>query len=252
MMEASLKPKMKKSLLRVLYFTILVSFLFPIVFLLIELISYDPEVNARTRGDLLLMLLQCVLGILVIHIPTMFHHRWRIDIPIPLYVLYMIFLYCAIFLGEVASFYAKIPYWDDMLHAMSSMMTGFFGYMLIAILNREARSKLDLSPFFVALFAFCFSVTIGAVWEIYEFLADSALGLNMQKFMEADGNLLIGKEALFDTMKDLIVDTLGAAFASAIGLLSMHRKGWVHGYLKNTVIVRGLKSKREAREQEHL
>ena len=247
-----MQARTKSILLRVLYFAVLISFLFPIVFLSIELITYDPETHTRARGDLLLMLVQCILGILVIHIPSIFSHRLRIDIPIPLYVLYMIFLYCAIFLGEVASFYAKIPHWDDMLHAMSSVMTGFFGYMLIAILNREARSKLDLSPFFVALFAFCFSVTIGTAWEIYEFLADSALGLNMQKFMEADGVLLVGKEALYDTMKDLIVDTLGAAIASIVGILSMHRKGWVHGYLKNTVIVRGLKSKREEREQEHL
>lgn len=247
-----MQSQTKKRLLRVLYFVILTSFLFPIVFLSITLITYAPEQHTRPKSDLLLMLVQCLLGIFVIHIPTMFERRWRIDIPIPLYVLYMIFLYCAIFLGEVASFYLTVPHWDDVLHAMSSMMTGFFGYMLIAILNREARSKLDLSPFFVALFAFCFSVTIGAVWEIYEFLADSALGLNMQKFMEADGVPLSGKAALFDTMKDLIVDTLGAAIASVVGLLSMHRKGWVHGYLKNTVIVRGLKSRREAREQEQL
>ncbi|MBQ8858788.1 MAG: hypothetical protein IJ012_03255, partial [Clostridia bacterium] len=156
-----MRSQTKKILLRVLYFAILISFLFPIVFLSIELIIYDPETHTRARSDLLLMLVQCILGILVIHIPTIFNHRLRIDIPLPLYVLYMIFLYCAIFLGEVASFYVTVPHWDDMLHAMSSVMTGFFGYMLIAILNREARSKLDLSPFFVALFAFCFSVTIG-------------------------------------------------------------------------------------------
>lgn len=229
--------KTKTRLLRALYFTVLISFLAPIIYLCFEIALYDPESATRYKGDYVLMLVQCVLGAIVIHIPTILTHKARIDIPVPLYVLYIIFLYCAISLGEIGSFYIWFPHWDDILHGMSSVMTGFFGYMLIAILNREAKRKLHLSPFFVALFAFCFSVTIGTLWEIYEFSFDTVLGLNMQKFIGANGEILEGQKALFDTMKDLIVDTIGAAIATVIGLISVHRKGWVHGYLESTVVV---------------
>ena len=160
---------------RIFYFVILLSFLLPILYLSVVLIFYDPEIAVRPRGDYSLMLLQCILGVLVIHVPALFIHRWQIHIPLVLHIMYMVFLYCAIFLGEIASFYYRFPHWDDILHAMSSVMTGFFAYMLIAILNHENKTRLSLSPFFVALFAFCFSVTIGAVWEIYEFSADNIL-----------------------------------------------------------------------------
>ncbi len=229
--------KTKTRLLRALYLTVLISFLAPIIYLCFEIALYDPESASRPKGDYVLMLVQCILGTIVIHIPSILTHKAKIDIPVPLYVLYIIFLYCAIFLGELGSFYHKVQHWDDILHGMSSVMTGFFGYMLIAILNREAKRKLHLSPFFVALFAFCFSVTIGAVWEIYEFAFDTMLGLNMQKFMDMQGAMFEGQAALFDTMKDLIVDTIGAAIATVVGLMSVHCRGWVHGYLENTVVV---------------
>ncbi|MBQ8175031.1 MAG: hypothetical protein IJ009_06480 [Clostridia bacterium] len=220
---------------RILYYVVLVSFLVPIVYLIVLIAIYDPETATRPRSDYSLMLVQCVLGVLVIHIPALFIHRWQIDIPVVLHIMYIVFLYCAIFLGEIASFYYYVPHWDDILHAMSSVMTGFFAYMLIAILNHGVKIRMALSPFFVALFAFCFSVTIGAVWEIYEFVADYALGLNMQKFITSSGEVLIGQAALADTMKDLIVDSVGALAASLIGLFSLHRKGWVHAYLRKDV-----------------
>ena len=230
-----MKEKAKYRLQRFLYYVILLSFLLPIVYLCIAIAIYDPAHATRPRADYSLMLLQCVLGVVVIHIPAVFTHKWRIDIPVVLHIMYMVFLYCAIFLGEIASFYYRVPHWDDILHAMSSVMTGFFAYMLIAILNHEIKLRMALSPVFVAMFAFCFSVTIGTVWEIYEFTADYALGLNMQKFLTAAGEPLVGQAALADTMKDLIVDSAGAATASLIGLLSFRRKGWVHAYLQKDV-----------------
>lgn len=230
-----MKEETKYKLRQVLYYVVLASFLAPIVYLTVAIAVYDPETATRPRSDYSLMLLQCVLGVAVIHIPAIFTHRWRIDIPVVLHIMYIIFLYCAIFLGEIASFYYRVPHWDDILHAMSSIMTGFFAYMLIAILNHEIKLRMALSPFFVAIFAFCFSVTIGTVWEIYEFAADYMLGLNMQKFLTASGEALIGQAALADTMKDLIVDSIGAATASLVGLLSFRRKGWVHAYLQKNV-----------------
>ena len=125
------------------------------------------------------------------------------------------------------SFYYTVPHWDVFLHAFSSLMAGSFGFMVVALLNRNERVPIHLSPFFVALFAFCFAVTIGAVWEIYEFSFDGLLGLNMQKFMTGDGEVLVGRAALTDTMKDIIVDCLGALTASVAGYISLKNgRGW--------------------------
>ena len=149
-------------------------------------------------------------------------------VPIIFIVPYLIFLYCAITLGEVRSFYYIIPHWDVFLHVFSSMMTGLFGYMLITIINRNERLVVQLSPIFVAMFAFCFSVMIGAVWEVYEFTFDGLLGLNMQKFALADGTELSGHLALTDTTKDIFVDILGALAASAVGYISLRfDKHWL-------------------------
>ena len=94
------------------------------------------------------------------------------------------------------------------------------------------RVPLNLSPLFVAAFAFCFAVMLGVVWEIYEFTADSLLATNMQKFALESGQPLVGREALSDTMKDLIVDMIGAFVMSAIGYISLkYKKGWVEKLL---------------------
>lgn len=87
---------------------------------------------------------------------------------------------------------------------------------------------MNLSPLFVAVFAFCFALALGAVWEIYEFAADCLLATNMQKFSLDNGTVLVGQAALRDTMKDLIVDALGAVGASVIGYISLkYEKGWI-------------------------
>ena len=173
------------------------------------------------------MLMQCVLGLVTIHLPSILERKFRFELPSLLYGFYIVFLYCAIFLGEVRSFYYLVPQWDSVCHFCSSMMMGFFGLMVVTILNRDRHLAVSLSPFFVCLFAFCFSVALGAVWEIYEFAADGLFGMNMQKFMLADGTVLAGHAALADTMKDIIVDVLGSLLASTIGYFSIRKgDGW--------------------------
>ena len=191
--------------------------------------SFDPTGPGYTsKADYALMIAECVLGLIVIHIPSLLAHRFKFEIPFFLYMCYIVFLYCAIFLGEAQSFYYKIPHWDTVLHAMSSLMLGFFGFMFITILNRDEHTLMSLSPFFVSLFAFCFAVTIGAVWEIYEFIADGLMGFNMQKYALADGTQLVGHAALADTMKDIIVDCIGALIATIIGYISLKKnKKWI-------------------------
>ena len=135
--------------------------------------------------------------------------------------MYLVFLYCAITLGEVRDFYYRVPHWDTILHTLSGVMLGFFGFMVIDILNRDKNTSVNLSPIFVSLFAFCFAVSIGLVWEIYEYSFDGILGLNMQKFRLEDGTELIGRAALSDTMDDIIVDALGALSASVYGFIHL-------------------------------
>ena len=218
--------KQKNRLGRILYFWVNLSFLVPIVYLILRLIfggGSSNEAGYHSDSDYLLMLMQCILGLVTIHLPGILERRLRFELPGLLYGFYIVFLYCAIFLGEVRSFYYLFPRWDSILHFFSSMMTGFFGLMVVTILNRDRHVSMNLSPLFVCLFAFCFSVTIGSLWEIYEFLGDGLFGLNMQKFMTAQGELLVGHDALRDTMKDIIVDVLGALLASVIGMISIRR-----------------------------
>ncbi len=100
--------------------------------------------------------------------------------------------------------------------------------MFISILNKSENVVFRLSPKFVALFAFCFAVAVGGLWEIYEFLVDELMGQNMQKFILPDGTILIGHQALSDTMGDLIIDAIGALIASIIGYISiLKNKDWL-------------------------
>ena len=211
-----------------LYISVTLSFLVPIVYLVLRMIfggsGSTSEAGFHSESDYLLMLMQCVLGLVTIHLPSILERKFRFELPSLLYGFYIVFLYCAIFLGEVRSFYYLVPQWDSVCHFCSSMMMGFFGLMVVTILNRDRHLAVSLSPFFVCLFAFCFSVALGAVWEIYEFAADGLFGMNMQKFMLADGTVLTGHAALADTMKDIIVDVLGSLLASTIGYFSI-RKG---------------------------
>ena len=224
-----------RRLLIFMYWGTLISFIIPTVYLIFRVVfSKNSSLEAfdRVRADYVLMLVQCALGIVVIHLPAIISRRFKFEIPAVLYFIYIIFLYCAIFLGEVRHFYYVIPFWDDILHCMSSVMTGLFGFMAVAILNHNTKVRMNLSPFFLALFAFCFSVAVGTVWEIYEFAADEFMGLNMQKFMLENGTVLIGHDAISDTMKDIVIDCIGAFFATVMGYFSIkNKKGWIHEYL---------------------
>lgn len=198
-----------------LVFTLVMLFLAP---------STATEKGQRLKSDYVLMFIQCALGLLVVFLPSFLEKRLRIDIPNYISVLYFVFLYCAIYLGEVRSFYYRVPHWDTYLHTFSGAMLGALGFSLISILNGNPKLQVQLSPVFVGLFAFCFAVALGAVWEIYEYAMDGLLDLNMQKFRLETGAELIGREALVDTMKDLIVDALGALVIVAIGVLSIRRQ----------------------------
>jgi hypothetical protein len=103
-------------------------------------------------------------------------------------------------------------------------MLGAVGFMIVNILNSSERINIQLSPFFVALFAFSFAITCGTIWEVYEFAADGILGTNMQKFITSNGTVLVAREALVDTMEDLIVDASGALAVTMIGYFDLRKK----------------------------
>lgn len=212
---------------KIIYWFVLLSFIVPIGFLIYRIIIAENvatgEIGYRSRADYVLMIVQCLLGAVVIHVPYLFRRYLKIEIPTLLYITYIIFLYCAIFLGEVRSFYYKVPHWDKWLHGFSAIMAGSFGFILIDVLNRSGHVGINMSPIFTALFAFCFAASIGVLWEIYEYTFDGILGLNMQKFMLENGTELVGRAALNDTMKDIIIDCGGSMIAAVMGYISLKR-----------------------------
>lgn len=182
----------------------------------------------RVKGDYILMLFECLFGAVAMLLPGMLKKRWNLYIPSKMIIVYAVFLYCAIYLGEIQSFYYRVAHWDTILHTFSGAVLGAFGFSFISILNKEDSVPVNLSPAFVAVFTFCFAVSLGVLWEIYEFSGDVILNNNMQRYALEDGTPLIGQAALADTMKDLIVDTLGAFIMSIIGYISLrYNKGWL-------------------------
>ena len=217
---------MKKKFIKTknLYYFVFVAFILSIIYSIV-MIAKAPseEVNTLTRqkSDYVLMLLQCLLGIVAMNLPSFLYKKFHVTIPSNTIIAYLIFLYAAIVLGEVRSFYYRFEHWDTVLHAFSAGMLGSLGFDVVNFLNKSDTIKLQLSPFFVALFAFCFAISIGVLWEIYEFSFDGILGLNMQKFRLEDGTNLIGRLALVDTMDDLIIDCIGAFVTSVIGYFGL-------------------------------
>ena len=131
------KQLTSKKFLLIIYRLTLISFVIPAVYLVFRIILPENKIfqiqEFRTRADYVLMFIQCVLGIIVIHIPSLIERKFRFEIPKLLNIFYIAFLYCAIFLGEVRNFYHTFPHWDDFLHCMSSVMNGLLGFMLVAI-----------------------------------------------------------------------------------------------------------------------
>lgn len=201
---------------------VMLSLIGSIAYVIVKLLQApeDAAGNALLKSDYILMLAQCILGVIVMLLPSILERHLSLKVPNYMCVMYFIFLYCAIYLGEVRSFYYLIPHWDTILHAFSGAMLGALGFSVVSFFNDNERVKVNLNPIFVALFSFCFAVAIGTLWEIYEFAGDSLLGMNMQKFRDVNGRIFIGQDALRDTMEDIIVDTLSALAVTVVGYMT--------------------------------
>lgn len=149
--------------------------------------------------------------------PALLGRRFGVHIPPEFQLLAVVFVFAALFLGEIRSYYVRVWWWDIALHTSSGLLMGILGFLLVYVLNENKRIDIHMRPRFVAVFAFLFAVTVGTLWEIFEFAMDQVIGTNMQKPMLGDPS------GLTDTMWDMIVNTLGALAISALGWWYMER-----------------------------
>ena len=201
----------------------------------------------------------CVLSLVLLFIPFFLRTTFKINFPSVLEIAVFIFVFAAEILGEMANFYGHIPFWDTMLHTVTGFLAAAVGFGMIDMLNTHSK-RINMTPLFVALVSFCFSMTVGVVWEFGENTADNLLGVDTQKdrmvssissvalnpegankevkingiaytvLYDADGNELALIEGgyldigLKDTMKDMWVNMLGAIAFSAFGFLYICRR----------------------------
>lgn len=198
----------------------------------------------------------CILTLLLLIVPSIIQINLKIELPTALEIIILLFIFAAEILGEIQAYYIKFPGWDTILHTLNGFLMAAIGFALVDILNRNKRFSIKLSPVFVAIVAFCFSMTIGVIWEFFEFGMDQLFGMDMQKdtiihsitsvmLDPAGGNhpttihnitgaavngtdlglggyLDIG---LIDTMKDLLVNFIGAVVFSVIGYFYVKKRG---------------------------
>ena len=198
----------------------------------------------------------CILTLLLLFVPSFIQINLKIELPTALEITILIFIFAAEILGEIQAYYIRFPFWDTALHTINGFLAAAIGFALVDILNRSKKFSIQLSPVFVAIVAFCFSKTIGVMWEFFECSMDLFFGLDMQKDtivhsihsvmldpagantpVEIDnitdvvvngqslglgGYLDIG---LLDTMKDLFVNFIGAVVFSTIGYFYVKNRG---------------------------
>lgn len=223
----------------------------------------------------------CILSLILFMVPAAFENYFKIQIP-PLFqgIIYL-FIYAAEILGEINHYYVLIPGWDTILHTLNGFLCAALGFSMVYLMNRNSKN-VNLSPFYLTLMAFCFSMTVGVIWEFIEFNVDCFLLLDMQKdhiitrfgsvtldpeglgrpFIVKDiaetviktasgetytipgGYLDIGIE---DTMKDLLVNFFGAVVFSVIGYVTLKSDRFTA--ITDKLVWRPI-SKQEQKEQE--
>lgn len=207
-------------------------------------------IHCILRGDIESAFV-CVLVLVIYLLPQFVENRLNIDIPTTLEVVIFVFVFAAEILGELQSYFIKYSNWDTILHTSSGFLCAAVGFSLVDLLNRSDNVKVQLSPGYLAITAFCFSMTIGILWEFIEFSADRLFLLDMQKdtivnqissvsLDPTNSNISItvkgikdvilvtdsGEQALglggfldiglYDTMEDLFVNFVGAVVFSVV------------------------------------
>jgi hypothetical protein len=207
----------------ILLVMLIFSFIYGIAGIIFPAIS-KTVIFDRSNMEYIKISLQCLLGLIVLFLPSALEHKFKITFFNEMHILFVLFLYGAIILGEVQGYYQKFYHWDTLLHTLSGVMLSSFGFCIIDIINKSKKINLGLSNWFMSFFSFCFAIMLDTLWEIIEFVIDMFLDLNMQQYILPDGTVLSGHYAIVDTMKDLIVDALGALIISIIGYILLKRR----------------------------
>jgi len=163
--------------------------------------------------------------------PVIFRKKLDVEIPAEFHFAAVVFVFASLYLGEIQGFYQRFWWWDIALHSSAGLLMGIVGFLLVYLLNESKRVELHMTPVFISLFAFLFAITIGTLWEIFEFSMDQLFGFNMQKPMMGDPS------GLTDTMWDMIVNAIGAFVISFMGWRYLKRKqtffvrGWIRRFI---------------------
>lgn len=172
---------------------------------------------------------EVVLMILVIFLPKMLKSVADIKVPAVMDFGFVFFGFGSLILGDVVDFYGKYEWWDALQHGISGILLGILGYAIINLFNTLEGNKIRYTPIFVAVWVVCFALSIGAMWEIVEFITDGLFGLNSQQFLEGSGTFdnaapLMGHEALRDTMEDLMLDFAGSFIVAVVGYFDLKKQ----------------------------
>ncbi|HDS03368.1 MAG TPA: hypothetical protein ENN72_06635 [Firmicutes bacterium] len=173
---------------------------------LFRLLMVFSAVGSIIENNYINVLTACVAFALS-YLPSFLRKKRYLYLPVQFQIVLTLFFFASLYLGSIKGFYYRYWWWDTLLHTASGFMLGLVGFLLVYTLNSHKRKAFTLSPFFIVLFSFCFAMTIGTMWEIYEFSMDSLFGWDMQK------------SGLVDTMFDLIADMIGAATSSIYGYI---------------------------------
>lgn len=158
-----------------------------------------------------------ILALILSFTPEFVKKKYQIRIPNFIQIFTVIFLFTSLILGEVQSFYYRFWWWDSLLHLFSGIALGFSGFLLVYVLYKTDR--LNVSPLILSIIIFSSAVTVGVIWEVFEFAMDTFLHLNMQKsrnLCEVGTLICDTRLGVIDTMIDLILDIIGASYASVI------------------------------------
>lgn len=158
-------------------------------------------------------------------LPSIIEHRWKIDIPEFMELLFIAFCIGSLFIGEIVGVYRMNSWWDGLMHTLSGSLIAIFAFSFLRMLNESADIGKKFSPLFVVFLVFCIASTVGVIWEIIEYCADYFTGSNMQRYFDdATGMDFIGQKALRDTMLDFILNSVGAATVCIIGYIDLRVK----------------------------
>lgn len=214
-------PKEKKPTYILYLITRITVVLILIVSLLLMIFRKNDEIESRYG----FISIQCLVLMIASFIAPFVEKNFKVEIPEMMEILFIIFCIGSILIGEIGGAYANNSWWDGIMHTMSGSLITIVAFSLIDLLNKNEKLHLQLNPFFVCLFAFCFALTIGVVWEIYEYASDAITGSNMQRYMDSITlENFQGHNALSDTMQDFILDLIGALIVTILGYFDLSKK----------------------------